>query len=206
MRIDSLPLFDRLADARSVVVAGIGGGFDVFCGLPLAAALLRAGKRVHLANLSFSNLDGIDGRRLAPDHLEVTAASQAWLPYFPEKFLCEFLSLREERLARVHCFRKTGVLPLLQAWRAVCAETRADAILCVDGGTDSLMRGDEDGLGTPGEDMASIAAIAQLDVPVKLLACVGFGVDDHHGVAHATSWKTSRRSRAKAGISAHSRC
>ena len=58
-------------------------------------------------------------------------------------------------------------------------------IILVDGGTDSLMRGDEAGLGTPEEDIASIAAVDQLDVPTKLLVCVGFGVDTFHGVCHA---------------------
>lgn len=40
-----------------------------------------------------------------------------------------------------------------------------DCVILVDGGTDSLMRGDEVELGTPTEDMSSIAAIHQLKVP-----------------------------------------
>jgi hypothetical protein len=47
------------------------------------------------------------------------------------------------------------------------------------------MRGDEVGLGTPHEDIASIAAVDELDVPRKLLACIGFGVDTYHGICHA---------------------
>ena len=46
------------------------------------------------------------------------------------------------------------------------------------------MRGDEDGLGTPSEDMASLAAVAGLDVPVKLVVSIGFGIDAYHGVNH----------------------
>jgi hypothetical protein len=66
---------------------------------------------------------------------------------------------------------------------------RAEAgpVILVDGGADSLMRGDEIGLGTPVEDMASIAAVDALDpalVPRKLLACLGFGIDTFHGVSH----------------------
>lgn len=61
-----------------------------------------------------------------------------------------------------------------------------DAVILVDGGTDSLMRGDEPGMGTPQEDMASLAAVSRLDdVPTKLLVCLGFGVDTFHGVCHA---------------------
>jgi hypothetical protein len=55
----------------------------------------------------------------------------------------------------------------------------------VDGGTDILMCGDESGVGTPEEDMASLAAVAGIDVPVRLVVSVGFGIDAYHGVCHA---------------------
>jgi hypothetical protein len=45
-------IFAALDRAESVLIAGAGGGFDVFAGLPLALALLLDQKRVHLANLS----------------------------------------------------------------------------------------------------------------------------------------------------------
>lgn len=48
------------------------------------------------------------------------------------------------------------------------------------------MRGDEAGLGTPCEDMVSLAAMSALDeVPTRLVACIGFGIDAFHGVCHA---------------------
>lgn len=31
----NLPILGQLADSHSILVAGIGGGFDLFCGLPL---------------------------------------------------------------------------------------------------------------------------------------------------------------------------
>lgn len=52
--------FTRLCDARRVLIAGAGGGFDVYAGLPLALALRSMGKEVHLANLSFADLYGLD--------------------------------------------------------------------------------------------------------------------------------------------------
>jgi hypothetical protein len=55
----------------------------------------------------------------------------------------------------------------------------------IDGGTDILLQGDEAGLGTPEEDMASLIAAAGIDVPVKVVVCAGFGIDAHHGVCHA---------------------
>ncbi len=33
--------------------------------------------------------------------------------------------------------------------------------------------------------MTSLAAIAGVDVPVRLVVCLGFGIDAYHGVCHA---------------------
>jgi hypothetical protein len=44
-------------------VAGAGGGFDIYSGLPIILGLRSAGEEVHLANLSFSRfvLPGAQG-------------------------------------------------------------------------------------------------------------------------------------------------
>ena len=41
------PLFAALEPARGVLLAGAGGGFDVYAGLPLALALWDRGIEVH---------------------------------------------------------------------------------------------------------------------------------------------------------------
>ncbi len=179
-----LPFFAELEQARTVLIAGAGGGFDVFSGLPLSFALKAAGKQVHLANLSFSHLDAATGRRLAPAALEVTADSQVTASYFPEYHLCRWFRRQGEEVA-VHCLDRTGFLPLREAYQALATHLRPDTVVLVDGGTDSLMRGDEAGLGTPEEDVASIAAVDELKVERKYLVCLGFGVDAFHGVCHA---------------------
>lgn len=74
--------------------------------------------------------------------------------------------------------------PLHAAYREIVKRLEVDAVVLVDGGTDSIMRGDEPDLGTVVEDATSIAAVNELDVPIKLLACLGFGVDHFHGVSH----------------------
>jgi hypothetical protein len=53
----------------------------------------------------------------------------------------------------------------------------------VDGGTDSVLFGDEPGLGTVVEDAISIIAACAAAGDV-LLAAIGFGIDHHHGVSH----------------------
>jgi hypothetical protein len=180
-----LPFFAELAPARRVLVAGAGGGFDVFCGLPLYFALRDAGKEVFLANLSFTRLEDATGNRLHPALVEVNADSEGpgYINYFPEGYLSQWFRQCGEEVP-VYCFPRSGVVPLRQAYELLCGRLGIDTLLLVDGSTDSLMRGDEDGLGTPEEDIASLAAARRLPLPRKLLACLGFGIDDYHGVCH----------------------
>jgi hypothetical protein len=181
------PLFTRLREARRVLVAGAGGGFDVYAGLPLALALRSAGKDVHLANLSFSDLYGLPTEVwLEPEVAAVRPDTPVRGDYFPEGTLARWLD-RHGLPSTVYAFARTGVAPLRDAYRALLDHLGGvDAVVLVDGGTDILMRGDEHGLGTPEEDMASLAAVRALDgVGHRLVVCLGFGVDSYHGVNHA---------------------
>jgi len=179
-----IPLFAALADARRILVAGAGGGFDVYGGLPLALALRDRGTEVFLANLTFSGLGGVPlDAWLAPDVAAITPDTGGWAEYFPERTLARWLH-RNGQPSTVYAFEKVGAQPLQAAYQALVDHHGIDAIVLVDGGTDILMRGDEAGLGTPEEDMVSLSAVAALEVPVKLAVSVGFGIDAHHGVNH----------------------
>lgn len=178
------PFFAHLVPAERVLVAGAGGGFDVYAGLPLALALMKAGKQVFLGNLTFSYLGGTNTPWLTP-HLglvgpEVTGEEA----YFPERALSQWLQSRQLP-SNVYAFEKVGVRPMRAAYSALVERLKLDAIVLVDGGTDILMFGDEAGLGTPQEDMTSLAVVSKLDVPIRLVACIGFGIDTFHGVCHA---------------------
>jgi hypothetical protein len=182
--IDS-PLSARLEASHRILVAGAGGGFDVYAGLPLALALRDQGKEVHLANLSFSRLDALDlDVWLAEDVAAVGPDTHSRDWYLPERALARWLA-GQGMPATVYAFPKTGVQPLRAAYARLKEHLGLDATILVDGGTDILMRGDESGLGTPVEDMASLAAVHGLDLPEKIVACLGFGVDAYHGVNHA---------------------
>ncbi|MFF7330393.1 DUF1152 domain-containing protein [Streptomyces sp. NPDC008150] len=183
--LDTNPLFARLDGAESILVAGAGGGFDIYSGLPLALALLHRGRRVHLANLSFSSLAGLPPDAWpAPELAVVTPESAPHHAYFPERTLARWLHAHDYP-STVHAFPQTGVIPLRAAYRSLIERHGIDAVVLVDGGTDILMRGDETGLGTPEEDLTSVAALAALDeVPTRLVVSVGFGVDAYHGVNH----------------------
>ena len=185
MEFLKLPFFRRLESSERILLAGAGGGFDIFSGLPLYFALQSAGKEVHLANLSFSSLSATNAERLSSVLFKVDADTTHSNDYFPEAFLSTWLRETEKLEVPIYCFEQTGVQPLAAAFQILVEKLKLDTIVLIDGGTDSLMRGDEVSLGTPQEDIASIAAVAQVQVKQKFLACLGVGVDSFHGVCHA---------------------
>jgi hypothetical protein len=190
------PLFTRLKHAQRILIAGAGGGFDVFAGLPLALALGAQGKRVHLASLSFARIYALPADAwIDQDVAAVHPDSDGPGEYFPERSLAAWLA--RARAAGtgdgvnpvVHAFTRVGVQPLRAAYQSLIAHLGGiDAVVLVDGGTDILMRGDEWGLGTPEEDMTSLAAVHGLEsssAPTRIVASLGFGIDAYHGVNHA---------------------
>ena len=175
------PLLSRLKRHDRILIAGAGGGFDVYAGLPLAPALRRTGKQVFLANLTFTYLGETDVQYLAPHVASVTAATTGADRYFPERRLAEWLA-EQEQPSTIYALEKVGVRPLRAAYSRLVEELAVQAIVLVDGGTDILMRGDEEGLGTPEEDMTSLAAVSKLGGVESFIASIGFGVDTFHGV------------------------
>lgn len=121
------PLFAALAHARCVLVAGAGGGFDVYAGLPLALALRADGREVHLANLSFSALELVDPDAwLDPDVAAVGPDTDGPDDYFPERTLARWLDGHGEP-PTVYALRRTGVQPLRAAYRVLVERLGIDA-------------------------------------------------------------------------------
>lgn len=183
--MDALRLPSALEASQSILIAGAGGGFDVYTGLPLYERLRSLGKRVYLANLSFTYLGGTSAKALTPALHVVDRTTSGEDQYFPERSLASFLSSRSGENVTVYAFDRMGVAAVREGYRYLVQSLKLDAIVLTDGGTDILMRGDEAGLGTPAEDMMSLAAVAALDVPARMVACVGFGIDAYHGICHA---------------------
>jgi hypothetical protein len=179
------PIFQELDQAKNILIVGAGGGFDVFCGLPLYFWLKKAGKTVHLANLSFTELGFCDGERPVPSMVLVTANTGGSQNYFPEVHLANWLNGRFGETP-IYAIERSGAQPVLDAYKWLTQTLHIDTLILIDGGTDSVMRGDESGLGTPQEDMASLFAANTLTgVERKFLVCLGFGIDTFHGVCHA---------------------
>ncbi len=179
-----IPFFNELDGAKNILIAGAGGGFDVFCGLPLYFWLKKAGKTVHLANLSSGALGFCDAENPVPALWRITAQTAA-TKYFPEMHLSAWLTERQGETP-IFAIAPAGARPVSAAYEWLARTFQPDALILVDGGTDSLMRGDEAGLATPeGDAVSLLAASALQNIPTKLLVCLGFGIDAHGGVCHA---------------------
>jgi hypothetical protein len=182
----NLPHIEALERCENLLIAGMGGGFDVFCGLPIYFELRRRGCRPHLANFSFSDVESIrDCIRLSDTLIGVEANPEQFEPYFPEYYLARWFRERRDESISLWCFHKTGAAPLLHNYRRLVEHLRVDGILLVDGGVDSLMRGDEAQTGTLIEDAISLYAVNELrDVKTRLIACVGLGAEQDVTHAH----------------------
>lgn len=178
----TVPLLDRLSQARNVLIAGCGGGFDIYSGVPFIDGLLKAGKSVVLANLSFTDTKRCGGEPITPVTWRLDRRSRS-LAYFPELWLMEWLGRRGIEVP-VYVFSRTGACPLSAGYQAIISAHDIDAVLLIDGGTDSVIFGDEPGLGTVEEDTASIVAAHNATNGEALLTAIGFGIDHFHGVSH----------------------
>ena len=192
MRLN-LPDIESLSRCKNVLIAGMGGGFDIFCSLPLYYELRQRGITVHLANLTFTQtqyakntvrVPGAPGETVAG----ITAQTQSVLLYFPELHLARWLAAEEggnEPGATIWCFNAPGAVPLFAAYQALIAHLHIDGIILIDGGVDSLMRGDEAEMGTVLEDAFSLSAVYQLQgLTAKVLACIGMGAEQELTHAH----------------------
>ncbi len=183
--LHQLPFFQQLESSRNILLAGAGGGFDIYSGIPLLASLAAQGKKVVLAGYSFTWLEETTTTQIFPSVYEIQSGDGdvSGRNYFPEKYLKMWLE-QNDFDNPVYGFSRCGVQTLKEAYNHLIDKHDIDTVVLVDGGTDSLMFGDEGELGTPQEDSCSMAAVHQCDVDRCLLFAVGFGIDHFHGVSH----------------------
>ena len=187
MKLNNIPLFAKLSNSNSknILISGCGGGFDIFTGIPLYFSL-KDNYNVYLSNYSFvKNLSDSNAKKITSQCYEIKANTKinGESNYFPEKYLCSWFQKNNIDIS-IYCFNKTGVIPLIQAYNEIINIHNIDTIILVDGGTDSLMKGNEESLGSPCEDLTSIVAVNHIKNVNKFLVCLGFGVDKFHGINH----------------------
>ncbi|MEO0727895.1 MAG: DUF1152 domain-containing protein [Bacteroidota bacterium] len=183
--LHQIPFWKHIQNSENILLAGAGGGFDIYSGIPIYQSLLAAGRQVVLANYSFTWLAETSAKEVFPHCYEVRMSDvdRSGRNYFPEKHLCAFFGTLGKNLT-VYGFQRLGVRPILNAYKHIIKQHNIDTIILIDGGTDSLMFGDEEGLGTPVEDICSMAAAYRTGVKKQFLLSIGFGIDHYHGVSH----------------------
>ena len=110
-----------IKDKKNILIAGIGGGYDVYAGLPLYYALTKLGKNVHLSNYSFTDFKTI-GQYAEPEVFDknpimmgANANINAPCPYYPEGYLSKWFKEKMNQDKTVWMFNKVGPKPLKAA-------------------------------------------------------------------------------------------
>lgn len=190
----------RLSDPsiKTVMLCGCGGGFDFVHSLVLYPELRRLGKSIIIGSYSFGDPNAITGDtevvfcESGVIAKRVTAASTPAPYYGPEVHVCSFLDTQYPESAPHFAyayFARAFTVPLLTQFYERLVQTHSvDAIVVVDGGSDSLMAGDEEGLGDPIEDAVSVTTVAGLgNLQAKVLISIGLGTDRFNHVSDAAS-------------------
>jgi hypothetical protein len=100
----------------------------------------------------------------------------------------------EDRPHRAYAFyaRAFTVPVLTRLYRQIIAAHSVDAVVLCDGGSDSLMVGDEQGLGDPIEDAVSVATVAGLNddrLKLRVLLTMGVGCDRYNSVSDGATFR-----------------
>lgn len=170
MNVMNIQVFAKLKHANNILISGIGGGFDVFGGIPLAFDLANLKRKVWLSSFNTGGCKTF----LKPEEVETANV-------YPESVLAKYLSGID---LPMYVLPKSGAATCAEYYQKIVDAHGIDAIIAVDGGVDSLMHGDEDGAGTLLEDSISLSALSQVNVPTKILACLGFGTETDEGLCH----------------------
>jgi len=180
-------ILKKLEGKNNVLVVGMGGGQDVLAGLPLYFTLTKQGKKVHLANLTHTEISTLRAHTepIIMDNALYGANGNIHTPStnYVEGYLSNYFKLALNLDTIVWMFRRTHVAELKRAYERLIDHLKLDAIVFVDGGVDSIMQGDEEGSGTMFEDTLTLAATKDINI-TKVLACVGFGTEIEEKLSH----------------------
>jgi len=91
------------------------------------------------------------------------------------------------------------------AYETLYEKLKFDTVLLIDGGSDSLMAGNEFGIATVQEDFTSMPSVLDAKLPLvkkdkRMLAVIGVGVDRYHGVSDASSLRAIAEIQQKGGF------
>lgn len=187
MKRPSLSLEDLIRSSSHALVVGVGGGGDVVGALATARFLEFHGIKFRLGGLSWerSVFDPIPGPRSLSEVQEVRPLHPyAWLAnsksrtttgvYFAESKMAGIYD-QEVLLIDIN----GGVKGAVEGLEVALKELKADLLVGVDVGGDSLAQGGEPGLRSPLADSVMLAAYAELERrgQATLWGVFGYGSD-----------------------------
>lgn len=162
--------------------------------------LKRFQKKIVILSYSFGSTTVIEapavydcGSEKGPFVKLVDAKTKMSNNYQPERGYCQFLDeeyASDAPHSMYACYARDWTIKRLTgAYKFLIDRHNVDALVIIDGGTDSMVRGHEDGtLGDPLEDAVSLGAASQMSgLKCKLLISVGFGADRFNGVSDEVS-------------------
>lgn len=155
-------------DQDNILFLGIGGGFDIYGAIPIFTHPSLEGKKVTFANLNSR----------AKNFGLVESVGDT-----PEERLADWLQ-KNGHNSKVYALPRCGVNQMIGYLETIKTENNIKSIVCVDGGVDSLMTGEEEGAGTIIEDTITMMAVLKIKHVVNFLMCIGFGTEMEEGVCH----------------------
>lgn len=189
-------------EISSVFLTGCGGGFDFFHSICLIPELKRLGKKFIIGSYSFGDPQEVRGEIIfISEHHDnpvvakkVTAESECSEVYCPEVGLCSYLDQQypddAPHFVYAYYARNFSVSLLTELHNLIIEKHTIKGIIIFDGGSDSLMKGDEAGLGDPVEDAVSVATVAgntNENIIYKVLICIGMGTDRFNDVSDCST-------------------
>lgn len=155
----NLPKF--IKSAKSILICGMGGGWDFIGGVPIAKSL--PGRKIIFANYSATNSNFVCEQ--ATDTIDSA----------PELHVSRFLGYP------LYVIGRNGSQLVRLALSTLIEDHEIDTVIMIDGGVDSLMHGDEEGCGTILEDSITLAATKGITGVNKYLVSLGFGAETEEG-------------------------
>jgi hypothetical protein len=197
----------RDPSVKMVLIIGCGGGFDFTHSLLIIPTILEFGKKFIIVSNSFTNPSSLrEFEVVYKDKTNPKAVAHHIVPSkithkepLPEGYFVNFL---EEKLGKDHgnYLYATNACEMddvsnNEFFQILCEKHSIDGIITADGGSDSLMRGDECDIASVYEDYLSMISANDImkerkdKIKFATLLVFGFGTDRFHGATDASSMR-----------------